>query len=57
MKILVISDLHGREDLLRRVLLLHSDRDGVIFLGDGTRDIDPAAITRGGGFFAGVRGN
>ena len=57
MKILVVSDLHGREDLFRRACLMHGDRDGVLFLGDGTRDIDADALTQNGGFFAGVRGN
>lgn len=57
MKFLVISDLHGREDLLRKALLLHSDRDGALFLGDGARDIDVEAMTKGGRLFGGVRGN
>ena len=57
MKLLVISDLHGRTDLLRRAVLTHSDRDGILFLGDGTSDIDVNELTRGGRLFAGVRGN
>ena len=55
MKILVISDLHGRDELLRKAAVLHTDRDGILFLGDGARDIDVDALTVGGRFFAGVR--
>ena len=57
MKILVVSDIHGREDILRRAAMTHSDRDGLLFLGDGVRDIDMEALRCGGRFFAGVRGN
>lgn len=57
MKILVVSDIHGREDFLCRVAMIHSDRDGLLFLGDGVRDIDTASLTSGGRFFGGVRGN
>ena len=57
MKILVISDLHGRCDLLRRAAELHRDRDATLFLGDGTSDIDVEMMTKGGILFAGVRGN
>ena len=39
MKLIVISDTHGRADAyIERVLRLHSDRDAVLFLGDGIRD-------------------
>lgn len=57
MKFLVISDIHGRDDLVRRAVLTHSDRDGIIFLGDGANDIDVGALTFGGRLFCGVRGN
>ena len=57
MKYVVISDVHGRSDLADRVMLLHSDRDGVLFLGDGIRDISTDELTRGGRLFGGVRGN
>ena len=57
MKLLIISDIHGREDLVRRLSLLHSDREGTFFLGDGVRDIDVESMSRGGRIFAGVRGN
>lgn len=39
MRILVISDSHGRTSALREVLELHGAPD-VIFLGDGLRDIE-----------------
>ena len=39
MKLIVISDTHGRADAyIERVLRLHPDRDAVLFLGDGIRD-------------------
>ena len=57
MKLVVISDIHGRADLLDRIMLIHGDRDGTLFLGDGTRDIGVARLTVGGRLFAGVRGN
>jgi putative phosphoesterase len=57
MKFLVISDVHGRSDLVDRVARIHSDRDGILFLGDGVRDIDVDRLRSGGRLFAGVRGN
>ena len=57
MKILVLSDLHGREDRARAVLSLHADADAVFFLGDGIRSLPYELCTRGGRLFAGVRGN
>ena len=57
MKILILSDTHGRQDLVDEVLNIHKDRDGVIFLGDGIRDISYYDCTDNGSFFAGVRGN
>lgn len=39
MKLIVISDTHGRADAhIRRVLQIHRDCDAVLFLGDGIRD-------------------
>ncbi len=38
MKILIISDTHGRMDLMRRVMEMHRDADTVVFLGDGIAD-------------------
>lgn len=39
MKLIVISDTHGRADAhIERVLRLHPDRDAVLFLGDGIKD-------------------
>ena len=54
MKLIVISDTHGRADTyIERVLRLHEDRDAVLFLGDGIRDFLGLEI---GNLFA-VRGN
>lgn len=54
MKFVVISDIHGRSDLAERAASYHPDRDGVLFLGDGVRDLSDT-LTRG--LFGGVRGN
>ena len=40
MRLLVLSDSHGRKNLLLQVVELHPEADAVIFLGDGERDID-----------------
>lgn len=40
MKLLVLSDEHGEDTLLRRILQKESDADAVIFLGDGVRDVE-----------------
>ena len=39
MKLLVISDIHGRYEKLERILALHGNSDAILFLGDGLRDI------------------
>ena len=39
MKILVMSDSHGRSDLVRKCILQHPDADAVFFLGDVLLDI------------------
>lgn len=39
MKLLVLSDSHGRADYVRRVLEMHTDAGALIFLGDGLRDL------------------
>ena len=38
MKIIVISDSHGAEFYIKKVLDMHRDADAAIFLGDGVRD-------------------
>ena len=40
MRLLVLSDSHGRKNLLLEAVELHPEADAVIFLGDGERDID-----------------
>ena len=39
MKLLVLSDIHGRADRAREVILRHRDAEAVLFLGDGLRDV------------------
>lgn len=39
MKLLVLSDTHGRRDRVERLLELHSDATCVLFLGDGLREV------------------
>jgi len=39
MKLLVLSDTHGRIDVISRVLKMHSDADAILFLGDGISDM------------------
>lgn len=40
MRLLVLSDSHGRKNCLIDAIELHPEADAVIFLGDGERDID-----------------
>lgn len=43
MNYLILSDTHGRSDVILRVIeRCHAGLDGVIFLGDNYRDIEPA---------------
>ncbi len=39
MKMLILSDSHGRLDLMRRAIDLHRDADHIVFLGDGIADV------------------
>ena len=57
MKFLVISDTHGRRDLVEELLSMHQSRDGLLFLGDGIRDVSPVDCSEGGKLFGAVRGN
>ena len=38
MKILVVSDSHGRYDRFKTLMSMHADADEILFLGDGARD-------------------
>ncbi len=40
MRLLVMSDSHGRKNMLLEAMELHPEADAVIFLGDGERDIE-----------------
>ncbi len=39
MKLLVVSDIHGRYERLIDLMELHADADALVFLGDGVRDL------------------
>ncbi len=39
MKLLVVSDVHGKRDRLSAVMEMHRDADALIFLGDGLSDL------------------
>ena len=57
MRLLVVSDIHGRLERLSRVLDDHKNIDALIFLGDGLSDLERAdAYSRGFTVFA-VKGN
>ena len=57
MKLIVVSDVHGRYDRLSALLCMHRDADALIFLGDGLSDLTKAdAYSRGMSVIA-VRGN
>lgn len=57
MTALVLSDIHGRRDLVEEALARHRGSEAVLFLGDGIRDLPYEACVAGGRLFAGVRGN
>lgn len=66
MKILVVSDSHGRSDNLRRAVELNCDSDAIIHLGDGYNDLKyagtadiPIYRVRGNGeeFLSRINGN
>ncbi len=57
MKILVISDVHGRRDAVERVLTQHPDAATVIFLGDGLRQVEDVADDHRSRAFIMVPGN
>ena len=40
MRLLVVSDSHGNESLLRRVVRQHREAEVIIFLGDGTEEAE-----------------
>ena len=42
MKLIVVSDTHGRYDRLARLMDMHKDADALIFLGDGLNDLSRA---------------
>ncbi|MBR2339951.1 MAG: YfcE family phosphodiesterase [Clostridia bacterium] len=57
MKILVISDSHGRGEYLVRAISMHRDAEYVLFLGDGYSDYTEVASRFPDKIFYAVRGN
>ena len=56
LKILILSDSHGRKALVREVMQMHRDADFVCFLGDGISDLTSLEAIYGIPIYA-VRGN
>ena len=56
MKLLVVSDTHGRRDRLADLLVRHRDAEWFLFLGDGERDL-PDVLPSERCTMVGVRGN
>ena len=57
MKLIVVSDSHGRSDRLSAVMELHKDADALIFLGDGVNDLGRAGADNYAFTVYAVRGN
>ncbi len=57
MKLIVVSDIHGRYERLSALLDMHRDADALIFLGDGLRDLGRADVYSIGISVISVRGN
>ena len=57
MRIVVISDSHGRSDIIDKILSLQPDACYVFFLGDNTRDIEDFEILYPHKKFLTVSGN
>ena len=57
MKIIVVSDIHGRGYYLDTVMDRNPGFDGVFFLGDGAIGVDVDSVRSRGMFFCGVLGN
>lgn len=57
MKLLVVSDIHGRYDRLMMLMKMHRNADALIFLGDGLRDLERANAYASGMSVIAVKGN
>lgn len=57
MKLLVVSDIHGRYERLSALLDMHRDADALIFLGDGLSDLMRADAYSRGISVSAVKGN
>ena len=47
MKLLVLSDSHGKSEMLSDIIREHRDAEYIIFLGDGERDLELALAENG----------
>ena len=57
MRVLVVSDSHGRGDLLKKAIFRQPKAERIIFLGDGLSDLDAARADFPERAFYAVRGN
>lgn len=46
-KLLVLSDSHGRSGKVKQMIAAHKDADGIIYLGDGEKDLESALAANG----------
>ena len=46
MKLLIISDSHGRSGKVKKMIDAHKDVNGIIFLGDGEKDMELAMAVK-----------
>ena len=47
MKIIIISDSHGRSEVVKRIIAAHRDAEVIIFLGDGEKDLESGLAENG----------
>ena len=57
MRIIVVSDIHGRADILKRILMKEQKAEVVFFLGDGENDVNKVKFDFPDKCFYMVRGN
>ncbi len=57
MKLLILSDIHGRNDLLVQVMEREADADNILFLGDGLEEMNRWQQQHPGHRVYAVRGN
>lgn len=57
MKLIIISDSHGRYERIAELIELHRDADALVFLGDGVRDLYRAGAYSSSATVYAVKGN